>query len=495
MRPREHLRTFWARHRVKVLVYLALLVASHTVILIWNPDWYGLREPTGVPEVPVTVYTSSGMNGWDSRALKFDPPVLSTSRWPVILVHGSPSRGGADFVELGKALARDGRRVLAVDLFGYGNTPPIPADWVDYSMMVSQARLVEYAASCAWDDLRDAGKLAPTDHLPVHLVGWSLGCVPATQFAHNATDMGSLTLLGATVSQEGEGSGSYELEHLKYAVNWLACVPLMELVPHFNLAGDRAFREGYALDFWRTDQRGLAEALPRTVVQGVHVVHGVHDPLVPAWVAGHHARLASARLTLLDASHFFPLGPDADRPGAFDLAVREMNDFFAQCERGPQLVATTNNFSSVTDLSRPLFGGEIRQGYKPPGVVFAAVVAGLATWEPLFLPALSLLASNNYFDFSLLFLGGWFARLVRQRRRFRWRSVWTLPLQHALFGVTGSLLWRATEPLLGRSGAFVLAALVLTAGWLGWRRWRGGRTGAGMIPLAPGAAAGTAARP
>ena len=52
----------------------------------------------------------------------------------------------------------------------------------------------------------------------------------------------SLTMLSAIGIQEGEGSGSYAVEHAKYGAGYAAALVLPEIVPHFGFLGPRSLR-------------------------------------------------------------------------------------------------------------------------------------------------------------------------------------------------------------------------------------------------------------
>ena len=120
----------------------------------------------------------------------------------------------------------EGFRVVAPDLPGFG----MSERWVpDYSIE-THARYV----------------LALMDSLGIdraHLVAHSMGSGVALHIADMAPGrVTSIVSYAGIGIQEGEGSGDYHLEHLKYGIGYALLVALPEVIPHFGLLGPRAPR-------------------------------------------------------------------------------------------------------------------------------------------------------------------------------------------------------------------------------------------------------------
>ena len=213
----------WFRRHWKALVvlYILALVASHVVI------WLRSDEQTQQAEA------ESG----DKRFITIDGRKLAYLEWggadpskpPLILLHGSPSQGAGDFETFGPQLALDGRRVIAIDRWGWGD---------------SERRVPDYSFEA------DANAvLTLMDQLRIetaHVAGWSYGGGPAILLGSLHPDrIRSVTLIAAIGMQEGEGSGSYLVEHLKYRIGTPGDRPSR---------ADSAFRDpGQALLPWRDD--------------------------------------------------------------------------------------------------------------------------------------------------------------------------------------------------------------------------------------------------
>jgi pimeloyl-ACP methyl ester carboxylesterase/membrane protein DedA with SNARE-associated domain len=230
---------------------------------------------------PVVGTGAGGQNehGPDSRA----------ERPPILLLHGSPG-AAKDFDRLGARLAAGGYRVIAPDLPGFGSSS---RDLPSYSIR-AHARAV----------------LALLDRLHVervHVVGWSLGGGVVLTMADTAPErFASLTMMAAVGDQATEGSGSYGLEHLKYAVGYAIFVIGPELIPHFGLLDDHGFAHSFLRNFLDSDQRPLRGFMERLTMP-VLILHGRHDFLVPDWAAEEHYRIIpTSKLVMLDASHFLP---------------------------------------------------------------------------------------------------------------------------------------------------------------------------------------------
>lgn len=261
--------------------YAAAVVASAVVQTVWP----GMPPP--VPGQPVAIVPRQGAAG-PPVALAYQDHGTGPA---VVLLHGSPG-AVADFRHLLPHLG--GFRVLVPDLPGFGRS----SRWLpDYSV-AAHARYV-----LDWLDGLGVGEF--------QVVGFSQGSGVALHLADLAPDrVRSVTLFGGIGVQEGEGSGSYHLEHAKYALMVPALVAAPELVPHFGLLGSRSFRWTFFRNFWDTDQRPLRGVIER-LRPPLLVLHGRRDPLVPAWAAVEHHRLhPEGGLHLFPDSHFMLFTPE-----------------------------------------------------------------------------------------------------------------------------------------------------------------------------------------
>lgn len=333
-----------------LVTYLLLLVASHLVIAL-VPE-HGEGDP-GLRHVTV-----------EGRRLAYrEWGTGSPGRDPLILLHGSPSRGSVEFEALGRALAADGHRVIALDRWGYGDSER----WVDDYSFGADADAVL--------GLMDALGLRTA-----HVAGWSYGGAPAVLVANREPGrIRSVTLLASIGDQAGEGSGNYHIEHAKYAGLFVVSLALPELVPHFGLLGPRHTRFAFARDFWDADQRPLSWELQRLSAP-LLIIHGRNDPLIPAWLARHHHELHPAsRLVMLEASHFFPLRGDTE---AFRVTAAELDRFLGAAESGT--TGTMNGIRNETgreDFRALWDGGPRVLGPKNWWLILAAGLL-LGAWLP-----------------------------------------------------------------------------------------------------------------
>lgn len=399
--PGGSLRRAWRAARQHILLsYLALLLLSHLVIAVFNPDfWVGYRLPaeTSVEVVHVPAMTDDGpLAGGPAVKLALwhwaaDPKgeLYRADAPPVLLLHGSPSQGARDFRKFGPKLAKQGREVYALDRPGFGAS----SKWVDRYSVKANARFA----------------LAAMDELAIeraHVVGWSQAGGVVLWMAELAPQrVASVTMLGAIGIQEGEGSGSYRFEHVKYALGYAALVVLPEVVPHFNLIGDRATRHGFIRDFWDTDQRPLRGIMERLATPTL-ILHGRHDPLVPAWVAEeHHRIIRSSRLVMLDASHFFVFGEPMD--DAYDLAVaaQTLGGFVCRHDRpGVPVWRGVADFAP-SDHEDASFGGLRIDQTTPWFLIVLAIVLGTFVSEDLTVIAVGLLVVVGEMDWGVALLG------------------------------------------------------------------------------------------
>jgi pimeloyl-ACP methyl ester carboxylesterase len=154
---------------------------------------------------------------------------------PVVLIHSSVS-GNRQWRTLTEALC-DRYRVLAVNLYGYGETTPWPA--IEPQSLAAQAQLV--LAVCD-----DAGG-------PVDLVGHSFGGSVALKSALLLGDrVSSLVLL--------EPNPFHLLEQAGRSAAWLETQALRDDVTSRLAAGDRARAAERFADYWLGE--GTWDAMP-----------------------------------------------------------------------------------------------------------------------------------------------------------------------------------------------------------------------------------------
>ncbi len=381
------------------LIYFSLLLLSHIVIAVWNPDfWVGYVLP---PETDlVAVHTPKMLDdgpaptGEAALTLWHWPPnslgeMYRADAPPLLMLHGSPSQGARDYRKFGPKLAALGRDVYAIDRPGFGHS----SKWVPSYSIVANAR---YA-------------LAAMDELGLdraHIVGWSQSGGVVLHMADIAPQrVASVTMIGAIGIQEGEGSGSYRFEHVKYGIGYALVVVLPELVPHFNVIGDRAVRHAFIRDFWDSDQRPLRGIMERLEVPTL-ILHGRHDPLVPAWAAEeHHRIIGPSRLVMLDASHFFPFGPPADKAINTLLAARALSAFTARHDtQGVPIRRGVSDYAPSHEGPATIGGYRIDQT-TPWFLIVLVIVIGTFVSEDLTVIAVGLMVVAGRMDWGVALLG------------------------------------------------------------------------------------------
>lgn len=299
------------------LLYTALLLASHLAQafdLFQYTDLPGtaLEIPPGAAVAQIDpdaggaqrasiwspVFTSDGRAAGAERIrfayLEFLPDSAPANPPTIVALHGSPGRG-RDLSRLARHLTGAGYRVIAPDLPGFGESER----WIpDYSIR-AHARYTLHLLDAL--GIRSA-----------HVFGHSMGSGVAQEMWRLAPErLQSLTIYGGIGIQEGEGSGDYYIEHAKYTLGYAFLVMLPEVVPHFGFFGPRSFRHAFIRNFFDSDQRPLRSVLANIDVP-VLILHGAHDPLVPAWAAEEHHRLVpGSELLMLDASHFMVFRDEA----------------------------------------------------------------------------------------------------------------------------------------------------------------------------------------
>ena len=263
----------------------------------WRPlvsSGTGVRSPAGAVGrcIPTPGFRANGPALSGPFQLCFDEyraqgkPHRKSPPEVALLLHGSPA-DAADLARVGRALSKN-YRVIALDLPGSGRSGALFPDY----------------------GIRAAAKeaLFILDRLGVRRVlvfAHSLGAGVALEMARIAPErLTAIVSYGGVGSQEGEGSGSYSVEHFKYSIGFFPIVVVPELLPHFGLLGSLKARNTLVRNFMDTDMRPLSDIIRQTNVP-ILILHGAHDPLVPLWAAEHHYRLTRrGKLIVLNDSHF-----------------------------------------------------------------------------------------------------------------------------------------------------------------------------------------------
>ena len=354
---------FFRRHIVLLLfLYLVSLLASH-MIEVRVPLWpWSLLEWDRTPPL----HRAGGLAYREAG----DPEAET-----LLLLHGSPG-SSADFTNLMARLSNH-YHCLAPDLPGYGESP-FPVE--NYSLPALARTLGKFLKA---KGVREA-----------QVFGYSYGSGPALQLAADRPDLvRSLILYGGIGIQEGEGSGSYTLEHIKYIVGYVPVVVLPELIPHFGLLGSFKHRVAFLFSFIDLDQRPLRE-LMENLEQPVLILHGDRDPLVPlATAREHHRILKKSKLVIFPASHFMVFYPD----GADRLAHR-MDEFLKS------LKAETFR-EEVVDMGRKPFQLPVEIPVKrgeDPWIILVTILLATFVSEDLTIVSTGLLIGDGRLD---LFLG------------------------------------------------------------------------------------------
>jgi pimeloyl-ACP methyl ester carboxylesterase len=235
----------------------------------------------------------------------------------VLLLHATAS-SGAQWQALSETL-RSGYRILAPDLYGYGETDP----WPGYGPFA----LAEEAA------LADA--ILPLGHGPIHLVGHSYGGAVALRFAmqqperlrsvvliepvafhllrDDASDPANRHLFGevmavADLVSSAAASGDYRGAMARFVDYWNGDGAWMRTKPELQAALARRTPK-VMLDFWAT----MTESTPRTAYRRIAVptlvLRGARSPRPTRRLAELVAEsLPESRLqTIEGAGHMLPL--------------------------------------------------------------------------------------------------------------------------------------------------------------------------------------------
>jgi pimeloyl-ACP methyl ester carboxylesterase len=390
-----------------LIAFLAALALSTAVQAI-------RRVPAAPPPVPgpgllvLPAMTGQGPTRGEQAVgfLEWGPP--ADPRPPVLLLHGSP--GSADnFTRLGPAIAREGRRVIAIDLPGFGRSGP---DAPDYSIRAHARAVLSFMDELGIDR--------------AHILGWSMGGGVALNLSDlDPRRLASLTLLGSIGVQETEGSGSYHFEHAKYALGYALLVGGPRLLPHFGLIDADAARP-FLRNFLDSDQRPL-RAVMQSLDTPVLILHGRYDFLVADWAAErHHELIPTSRLVMTPYSHFMPFLQPAETAGFLE-------PFLARHD-APGVPPETG----VLDLApRPVrtgfagaFDRTLTHARAAPWWAMAALFALLARLRRETATALAgVLVAHVALDFGVAFLGLLVGRALHPREPWLKRdALWVLGL-------------------------------------------------------------------
>ncbi len=374
------------KRRVALFAYAAAVIASAA----YQTARPGVPEPNPADRAAVLEpQTATGPVGGAPVRLVYEDAGAGP---PVVLLHGSPG-AIADFRHLAPHLARF--RVFVPDLPGFGRS----SRWLpDYSVAAHARYLL------AWLDALGVGEF--------QAVGFSQGGGVALHLAELASGrVRSVTLVGGIGIQEGEGSGSYWLEHAKYAAMVPTVVAGPELVPHFGRLGSRSFRWTFFRNFSDTDQRPLRRILERLPVP-LLVLHGRRDALVPAWAAVEHHRLAPAgELHLFDATHFMLFDADETSRLAAPLAA------FLDANAGGSSTPAPKRAVVYAADGTPVEGGTLpERTLWPAWAQVAAPLAAAVAWPPGGAILAGGLTGCDRADWFVAALGACAGGTVRRRR-------------------------------------------------------------------------------
>lgn len=274
-------RLFRRALALAALIYLGLLTASHL-----RPRHAQAAEiPPGFRFEQVRAVAGDRLLE-DTVRFAYRDSEPSSSRRPLILVHGSP--GDADVFDELYDLISPEYRVIAVDLPGFGHsTRQLP----DYSFRAHANYLIQ---------LMDRLQINTAD-----LLGFSMGGgVVLSAFDLAPERVSSLTMLSAIGVQEEELLHSYWKNHAVHGAQLGLLWLLMNATPHFGLFDEFPLSLEYARNFYDSDQRPLRAVLQR--YRGpMLIIHGTRDNNVPIQAAREHHRLVpQSTLIEIPTDHF-----------------------------------------------------------------------------------------------------------------------------------------------------------------------------------------------
>ncbi len=396
-------------------LYLLLIAASNVVQCVSGD---GRHSANGRQEIRISQQRAEGEIAGETVRIGYSDRGHGA---PVILLHGSPGSAD-DFRFLAERLSSN-HRCVAPDLPGFGESERYVPDFGNRA----HARYVLALMDAL--DIQDA-----------NIVAFSMGAGVALNLFDLAPDrVRSLTFYGGIGLQEGEGSGDYHFEHLKYRVGYAGLVILPEFIPHFGLLGSRGGRHAFIRNFIDSDQRPYRDIIKQIDVPFL-ILHGRSDPLVPVWLAREHHRLVPhSELVVYDASHFMLFSPD----GSAKLAD-EIVPFLARVnerDAADELPAEAFNPAGRTDdpfltsAKRTVLPVDLKMDRTVgPWLQSAALAASTTASEDLTCIAAGLLVRDQQLDifvgvlgcFIGIYLGDlglWLIGRVMGRRVLAWKWV------------------------------------------------------------------------
>ncbi len=337
-----------SRGRRWLLLYAALLVASHVVAFLREPE-----PPRSLADSTARVpsFGADGPRGGEVDLAYHD---RSGEGPPLVLLHGSPG-SSFDFSRFLRGLDPE-RRIIVPDLPGFGASE---RDVPDYSV-TAHARYV----------------LALLDELEierVHIVGFSMGGGVGIALSGLAPErVLSLSLVSALGVVELELFGDHELNRVVHGAQLAILRALPHIVPHFGAIDGRFLGVPYARNFYDTDQRPLRGILERFEAPML-VVHGELDFLVPPEAAREHFRIVpQSRLEMLRASHFFVFGEEGPAAGL-------IRAFVDSVDRGEATTRSTADPPRVEQAGVPFDPAHIPP-FGGPALLVALILIALATF-------------------------------------------------------------------------------------------------------------------
>jgi pimeloyl-ACP methyl ester carboxylesterase/membrane protein DedA with SNARE-associated domain len=300
--------------RIFLVVYLALLAASHIVQWL-RPEKAsdpGVAEGSILETIEVAERDAGQRDTGGKVTLAYREwgADLGEGAPAILMLQGSPG-DGRDFDRIAPGLVERGYRGLAVDLPGFGASS---REVADYSIKT-------HAAYC-----RDL--LAALGLRPVDVIGFSMGSGVALHLAAAEPErVRSLVLLSGIGVQELELLGHYHLNHAIHAAQLAAFTLADHSIPHFGLVRTEGLGHSYGRNFYDTDQRPL-RGLLRGYAGPMLILHGKKDMLVPYEAALEHHRLVpQSELVSFDTNHFMPFMQP-------DLVIGPIADFLDRVGRG-----------------------------------------------------------------------------------------------------------------------------------------------------------------
>jgi len=197
----------------------------------------------------------------------------------MIATHGSPG-SKKDFKQVGPELTKT--TLYAVDMYGFGD---------------SEKYVDEYGIETAADDLNLFMEKLGIEK--AQILGYSWGGGVAEVFAQKYPQKTQeLILFHAIGIQEGEPTGSYFLEHVRYVLSY----PFVTLYPGAFVM-KYGQRKGFMRSYMDSDQR-IIRSLLKEIKVPTTIIHGTNDNVIPMWVAEEHQSLIpQSKLVTYEGHH------------------------------------------------------------------------------------------------------------------------------------------------------------------------------------------------